>query len=168
MQIHRFLENKRYLFWALQCAGWSSWAITFYLGMLVWGKPMGTYAIYLPIVSTVGMLITLVLRALYRATWNKDIGWRVVAILVGSYLAGAVWMASRVVTFRTLFPESIHRIKSPEMEFWSYFDGTTSAFMVMFDTISSCFRCFVHLRSPRFGNRLPQGPPARPARSGGV
>jgi len=132
MQIHRFLENKRYLFWALQCAGWSSWAITFYLGMLVWGKPMGTYAIYLPIVSTVGMLITLVLRALYRATWNKDIGWRVVAILVGSYLAGAVWMASRVVTFRTLFPESMHRIKSPEMEFWSYFDGTTSAFMVMF------------------------------------
>ncbi len=103
--IQKILENKRNLFWALQLAGWGSWAITFYLGMLVWGKMVANYAIYLPIVSTVGMLITLLLRALYRATWNADILWRVAAVLVGSYLAGAAWMASRVIIFRQVFAD---------------------------------------------------------------
>lgn len=131
MQVHQLLQDKRYLFWALQFAGWGSWGITFYLGMLVWGKSLGTYAIYLPIVSTCGMLITLVLRALYHATWNKAIGWRVVAVLVGSYLAGAAWMASRVLVFRSLFPEDLTKKMEPGMEFWSHFEGTTSAFMVM-------------------------------------
>ena len=83
MQVQHLLEDKRYLFWALQLAGWGSWAITFYLGMVVWGKAEGTYAIYLPLVATMGMLITLLLRSLYRAVWEKEIVWRVLAILVG-------------------------------------------------------------------------------------
>ena len=131
MQIQRLLQDKRYLFWALQFAGWSSWGITFYLGMLVWGKSLGTYAIYLPIVSTCGLLITLLLRSLYHATWNKGIGLRVAAVLVGSYLAGAAWMASRVLVFRGLFPDTMTKKMEPGMEFWSHFEGTTSAFMVM-------------------------------------
>jgi signal transduction histidine kinase len=132
MQIHRILEDQRYLFWALQLAGWSSWAITFYLGMLVWGKELGTYAIYLPIVSTCGLLITLVLRALYRATWSAAIGWRVAAVLCGSLVAGATWMALRVIIFRNLFPADVMaQDAKPHMEIWEYFEGSTSAFMVM-------------------------------------
>jgi two-component system LytT family sensor kinase len=131
MQIQRLLQDKRYLFWALQFTGWGSWGITFYLGMLVWGKSLGTYAIYLPIVSTCGLLITLLLRALYHATWNSGIGWRVGAVLVGSYLAGAAWMASRVLVFKSLFPDDMAKKVEPGMEFWSHFEGTTSAFMVM-------------------------------------
>ncbi len=131
MQVQQLLQNKRYLFWALQLAGWGSWAITFYLGMLVWGKPQELYAIYLPIVSTLGMLITLALRALYRAIWEKDIIWRGLAVLGGSFLGGAAWMACRVVIFQSIFPEPPGKEMTPEKEFWSHFDGTTSAFMVM-------------------------------------
>ena len=132
MQIHRILEEKRFLFWALQLAGWSSWAITFYLGMLVWGKELGTYAIYLPIVSSCGLLITLILRALYRATWSAAIGWRVAAVLGGSLVAGATWMAVRVMVFRSLFPKDpMAEDAKPHMDIWQYFEGTTSAFMVM-------------------------------------
>ena len=131
MQVQHLLEDKRYLFWALQLAGWGSWAITFYLGMVVWGKAEGTYAIYLPLVATMGMVITLLLRSLYRAVWEKEIVWRVLAILVGSYLAGAAWMACRVLTFRSLFPEAMAREVSKGTGFWSHFEGTTSAFMVM-------------------------------------
>ena len=104
MQIQKFLENKRSLFWTLQFAGWSSWAITFYLGMLVWGKPLQTYMIYLPIVSLLGMLITLILRRLYLALWESDVVWRGLAVLAGSYFAGALWMACRVMTFQALSP----------------------------------------------------------------
>ena len=131
MQVQQLLQNKRYLFWALQLAGWSSWAITFYLGMLVWGHADRTYAIYLPIVSALGMLITLVLRALYRATWNSGIARRVLAVLFGSYLGGATWMASRIVIFPNFFPNPRVTKIEPAIEFWKYFEGTTSAFMVM-------------------------------------
>ena len=57
----------------LQLGGWGSWPITLYLGMVVWTKPDGTYAVYLPLVATMGMLITLLLRSLYRAVWEKEI-----------------------------------------------------------------------------------------------
>lgn len=131
MPVQHLLQNKRYLFWTLQLGGWGSWAFTFYLGVLVWSEPPKLYAIYLPIVSTLGLLITLVLRALYRAVWDRDILWRVLAVLVGSFIAGGVWMASRVLIFRSLFPMAADKDVSREMEFWSHFEGTTSAFMVM-------------------------------------
>ncbi|MCB1701883.1 MAG: histidine kinase [Pseudomonadales bacterium] len=131
MPFQHLLQSKRYLFWALQLAGWGSWAITFYLGMLVWGKSESLYIIYLPIVSTLGMLITLLLRRLYHWVWEKEIAWRGIAILAGSLVAGATWMASRVLIFQSLFPMSAKEFESPEMQFWAHFEGTTSAFMVM-------------------------------------
>lgn len=131
MPVQKLLQNKRYLFWTLQLGGWGSWAITFYLGVLVWSEPPKLYAIYLPIVATIGLLITLVLRALYLAVWDRDIVWRVIAVLVGSFLGGGAWMASRVLIFRSLFPMELKKDVSREMEFWSHFEGTTSAFMVM-------------------------------------
>lgn len=131
MPLQHLLQNKRYLFWSLQLAGWGSWGITFYLGMLVWGKSESLYAIYLPIVSTLGMLITLPLRALYRSVWDRNIAWRAASVLVGSFVAGATWMAGRVLIFQSLFPMPEEKVVSQEMEFWSHFEGTTSAFMVM-------------------------------------
>ncbi len=121
------LEDKRYLFWALQLAGWGSWALTFYFGMLVWERPSNLYIIYLPIISTIGILITLVLRALYRAVWNRDILVRAMAILVGCYIGGALWMSSRVLIFEHLFLKPSRAGK----DFWAHFDGTSRAFMIM-------------------------------------
>ena len=89
MPVQKLLQNKRYLFWTLQLGGWSSWAITFYLGVLVWSEPPKLYAIYPPIVGALGLLITLALRALYHAVWEKDIVWRVIAVLLGSLLGGS-------------------------------------------------------------------------------
>ena len=127
MKIQQLLEDKRYLFWALQLAGWGSWALTFYFGMLVWEKPSAMYMIYLPIISVIGVLITLVLRALYRATWTRDIVVRALAVLIGCYVAGAVWMSSRVLIFEELFLQPSNAGKS----FWAHFDGSSRAFMVM-------------------------------------
>ncbi len=130
--MRELLQDKGYLFWALQLAGWSAWGITFYLGMLVWGQAPANYALYLPVVSTIGMLITLLLRMLYRALWDSDIVWRVVGVLVSSYLAGALWMGLRVAIFRAIFPPSMTaKPDHYDMGFWSYFKDTNSAFMVM-------------------------------------
>jgi two-component system LytT family sensor kinase len=131
MSAPQFLQNKRYLFWTLQLVGWGSWGITFYLGVLVWGEAPDEYGIYLPIISTIGMLITLALRALYKAIWDSHIIWRGLAILVGSFLGGAAWMACRGIIFRNLFPADPEKDAMYDWGIWSHFEGTSSAFMVM-------------------------------------
>ena len=131
MNVQKFLEDKRHLFWTLQFAGWSGWAMSFYLGVIVWGKPPENYTFYLPLVATIGMLLTLGLRAIYRYMWEMEITRRVIAIVAGSYGAGLVWMACRSNIFHYMFPEERKEWEKEGMEFLSYFDGAISAFWVM-------------------------------------
>lgn len=131
MDLTSLLKDKRYLFWTLQFAGWSGWAMSFYLGVIMWGKPPANYLWYLPLIATIGMLLSLVLRAIYRYMWDLDLARRIIAIVAGSYGAGLVWMAIRGTIFYTAFPDER---KAPELEslhFLSYFDGAVSAFWVM-------------------------------------
>ena len=133
MALDRVIEDKRRLFWLLQLGGWSSWAATFYLGILVWGEPPEKYYIYLPVIACIGMLITLLLRWLYRATWERSIGTRAFTVLGASYCAGVVWILSRSVLFYNLFPDELEKReeKMGTMHFASYFDNSISAVWVM-------------------------------------
>ena len=129
--MQELLKDKRYLFWLLQFAGWSGWAMSFYLGVIVWGKAPEHYYLYLPFIATIGMLLTLVLRALYRHMWEMEITRRIIAIVAGSYAAGLVWMAARGTVFYNMFPQEQKMTEKHGMEFLSYFDGAVSAFWVM-------------------------------------
>jgi two-component system LytT family sensor kinase len=131
MQLRELLQDKRYLFWTLQILGWSGWVLTFYLGVLFWGKAPDNYAFYLPVVAVVGMCFTLLLRALYRYMWDMDIMRRLLGIAVASYLAGMGWMACRGAIFYRLFPAERKAHEKEGMELLSYFDGTLSATWVM-------------------------------------
>ncbi|RLQ22515.1 sensor histidine kinase [Seongchinamella sediminis] len=131
MNMQDLLKDKRSLFWLLQFAGWSGWAMSFYLGVIVWGRPPENYVFYLPFIATVGMLITLVLRALYRHMWEMELTRRIIAIVAGSYAAGLVWMAIRGTVFYNMFPEERKITEKQGMELLSYFDGAVSAFWVM-------------------------------------
>lgn len=131
MQIQDLLQDKRYLFWVLQLAGWSGWGMSYYLGVMVWGEAPPNYGWYLPLISLIGMTLSLGLRALYRHTWNMGLLRQIAVILLGSYCTGLVWMASRSTIFTTMFPE-VRKAASMEHTAWfSYFDGTVSAFWVM-------------------------------------
>jgi two-component sensor histidine kinase len=131
MDTKSLLQNKRYLFWVLQLAGWSGWGVSFYLGVMVWGKPPDNYSFYLPIICTIGLLITLGLRALYKSMWESDVGWRIVAIIGASYAAGLLWMSARATIFYQVFEEQRKAHEKGGMELFSYFDGAMSAFWVM-------------------------------------
>ena len=131
MQIQAFLQDKRHLFWTLQLGGWSCWAITSYLGVFVWRSPPEHYWTYLLLISAVGLGITLLLRALYHATWERGPALRGVAILAGSFAGGATWMGFRSVVFMNFFYDAAVEAYPDKEGFWSYFEGTTGAFMVM-------------------------------------
>lgn len=131
MNIQNMLKDQRSLFWTLQFAGWSGWAMSFYLGVIMWGKPPENYLFYLPFVATVGMLLTLVLRAIYRYMWEMELTRRIIAIVAASYGAGLVWMSIRGAVFFYLYPEERKPHEMEGMGFMSYFDGAISAFWVM-------------------------------------
>lgn len=105
--------------------------MSLYVGVMVWGEPPENYSYYLPIVSTIGMVLTLGLRSLYHYMWNSHAVRRIFAILAASYLAGLVWMSCRSVIFQSLV--GVEKAKYPEkdMGLLSYFDGAMSAFWVM-------------------------------------
>jgi LytS/YehU family sensor histidine kinase len=77
------------------------------------------------------MLLTLVLRFIYRYMWEMEITRRVITIVAGSYGAGLVWMACRSSIFHYMFPAERKAWEKEGMEFLSYFDGAISAFWVM-------------------------------------
>ncbi|MEL7044572.1 MAG: histidine kinase [Pseudomonadota bacterium] len=132
MDIERVIDDKRRLFWLLQLGGWSSWAATFSLGILVWGEPPERYYIYLPIVAFIGMLITLALRWVYQVTWERSIGMRAFTILGASYCAGVAWILCRSVVFFNLFPEELEKYSSaggPRLT--NYFENSISAVSIM-------------------------------------
>ncbi len=132
MAIEHVIDDNRRLFWLLQLGGWSSWAATFYLGILVWGQPPEDYFVYLPIVAAVGMLITLGLRWIYRVTWDRTLGTRAFAILGASYCAGVCWILCRTVLFYTMFPDELTKYKESGGEgLAAYFDNSISAVWVM-------------------------------------
>ena len=105
--------------------------MSFYLGIIVWGKAPQHYYLYLPFIATIGMLLTLALRALYRHMWEMELTRRIVAIVAGSYAAGLVWMAVRGTVFFNMYPEERKVTEKHGMELLSYFDGAVSAFWVM-------------------------------------
>lgn len=131
MQIQSLLQDKRYLFWILQFVGWSGWATSHYLGVLFWDKAPSNYAIYLLLVASIGMLITLALRALYHYMWEMGVIRRIIAILVASYIAALVWFSCRSTIYPNIYGKEAKEYARESMEIYSYLVQAGSAFWVM-------------------------------------
>ena len=132
MPIERVIEDKRRLFWLLQLGGWSSWAATFYLSVIVWGEPPENYYLYLPVVAVLGMGISLALRWVYRLTWDRSFATRGFAVIGASYCAGVAWVLARSTIFYNLFPEELARLEAKGASHMAaYFDNTIYAVWVM-------------------------------------
>ncbi len=132
MPIERVIEDKRRLFWLLQLGGWSSWAATFYLSVIVWGEPPENYYLYLPVVAVLGMAISLALRWVYRLTWDRSFATRGFAVIGASYCAGVAWVLARSTIFYNLFPEELARLEAKGASHMAaYFDNTIYAVWVM-------------------------------------
>lgn len=132
MAIERVIDDKRRFFWLLQLGGWSSWAATFYLGILVWGRPPEDYFVYLPLVAGIGMLLTLPLRWVYRITWERGIGTRAFTVVGASYCAGVAWILCRSVLFAYVFPDELATFRERgDANLAGYFESSLSAVWVM-------------------------------------
>lgn len=105
MNIYQLLQSKQYLFWALQFLGWSGWALSFFLGANFWGKTEPLYPLYLCVIATLGMFISLGLRVIYHYIWDMSVGKRMASVLVSAYIAALVWINCRSFIYPQMFPE---------------------------------------------------------------
>ena len=99
------LEDRKRLFWTLQLGGWAAWGLFGkYLYTWSWGEDLPpAYALYVALITGIGILLTLGLRYLYHALWLKKLWVRGLGFLGGSAVAGALWFKSREFIYGTWF-----------------------------------------------------------------
>jgi two-component system, LytTR family, sensor kinase len=97
MNIRDALDDPRRQFWLLQLGGWTAWGLFgkyLYTRLLLEATPPG-YAIYVSLITVLAVLLTLLLRQLYRWSWTQAAWARALAFLCGSYLAAWTWISLR-------------------------------------------------------------------------
>ena len=105
MKRNLLLEDRKRLFWALQLGGWAAWGLFGkFLYTWSWGEdlPPG-YAYYVALITGIGILLTLGLRALYHVLWDKNLWLRGLGFVGGSAAAGLLWFKSREFIYGNWF-----------------------------------------------------------------
>jgi two-component system LytT family sensor kinase len=84
-------------FWLCQVGGWSAWVVLRVIQDLTFVPAeymLGRVIIYV-VSGLIGIGLTTVLRKLYCAVWEKNIGARVSVVIIGTLLASLVWQPFR-------------------------------------------------------------------------
>lgn len=133
MAIGTVIEDKRRLFWLLQLGGWSGWAATYYLGILVRGEPPERYQFYVLIIAIVGMLITLGLRWVYRVTWDRSFAMRGFAVLGASSAGGVLWALARSTIFLNLFESEAaeYQVTTTSPLAWHFYTSVSAVWVLL-------------------------------------
>ena len=97
MDIRNWLEDQKHPFWVLQLSGWAVWGLFGKYGFTyaTLGEVAPKYGLYVAVITVVAILISLMLRYLYRFLWNRPIWVQAIAFLAGSFGAGYLWMKCR-------------------------------------------------------------------------
>ena len=99
------IMTQQRLFWILHLGGWLAWGIfaKYLLTRATLEDTPPNYFLYVMIITVIAMIITLGLRFLYRALWERPVWVRALAFLGGSSFAGYLWMLSRSFIYSRWF-----------------------------------------------------------------
>lgn len=86
----RLIRDQNQLFWALQLAGWTGYFLAAWLGALAHEKPP-TYALVLLGTTFTGLLITTLMRHIYRWLWTRPMPVLFTFTVLISYAAALPW-----------------------------------------------------------------------------
>ena len=101
MKLKNIIKNQPKLFWAFHLGGWALWGIfaKYLLTATMLEDVAPNYAVYVAIISVIGMFISLGLRYLYRFLWDRALWIQAIGFLGGSVLAGFLWLKARSYIF---------------------------------------------------------------------
>jgi signal transduction histidine kinase len=92
--LESILKNRTALFWTLHIGGWLAYAVSQYLGTLLYEakyERMTGYLTVIIIATVSGFLLSLELRYIYRRLWTRSPRVIIVGALLSCYLFALVW-----------------------------------------------------------------------------
>jgi len=98
VKLKNIIKDQPNLFWVFHLGGWALWGIVgkyLYVTTILEEGVAPDYAVYVAIITFIGMLITLALRYLYRLLWDRALWIQALGLVGGSALAGFLWLKAR-------------------------------------------------------------------------
>ena len=99
--VRDLLKNEHKLFWVLHLGGWLVWGLfaKFAYTAITLEKVPPRYFAYAMVISAIGMLITLVLRYLFKWLWGRSVWLQAAGFLAGTMAAGYAWLHARTYLY---------------------------------------------------------------------
>ncbi|MET0988234.1 MAG: histidine kinase [Steroidobacteraceae bacterium] len=120
------IAKRSHAFWSLHAMGWGAYAISHYLGALLYSKPTN-YIKVIFAAALAGFVVSAPLRYVCRALWRQPPAVMVTVGLGAAYCVALIWRVLVNFAYKIYLPE----------EFWSqhgvseYFSGAVSGMYLM-------------------------------------
>jgi hypothetical protein len=114
-------KNRDLLFWSLHAMGWSAYAITQYLGALLYDKMIG-YSRVIAVAAISGFLLSASLRYLCRYLWTRTPVVMIAGAFAAAYGIALIWR-----TIINLAYEAYVESDWPMTHWYEYLGGAMSA-----------------------------------------
>lgn len=102
----RWLESREAQFWMLHILGWAGFGVATYLGVIPVAKEevIPQYYRHVLFMISVGILLSLGLRYIFRAIWDSPVALRATVSVVAVLLISMIWIVARSWFFLKLYP----------------------------------------------------------------
>ena len=90
MKVGRLVRDRGRLFWILNIAGWTGYTLAAWMGALAHEKPESYFAVIFA-VAVAGLVISILLRLIYRQLWERSPLALAIGMLVACYVFSFGW-----------------------------------------------------------------------------
>lgn len=127
-RLDRLLKNRARLFWVLHIGGWLGYAVSQYLGTLLYefkseDETLTGYVIIIAIATVSGFLLSLELRYIYRRLWTRSPQVIIVGALLSCYVFALIWRVIINSAYLRYSDESMEWVMSSSLEIFAYTMG---------------------------------------------
>jgi len=120
--LNPLLKNRSALFWTLHVGGWLAYAVSQYLGTLLYDVKTEHLQIYLAVIviaAVSGFLLSLELRYIYRRLWTRSPQVIIGGALLCCYLFALIWRVIINSAMLTYTADSMEWVMSSGLEFFA-------------------------------------------------
>jgi two-component system, LytTR family, sensor kinase len=120
--LDRLVKNRNALFWVLQISGWLGYAVTQYLGTLLYENKyehMTGYTTVILVAAASGFLLSLELRYIFRRLWLLSPRVMILGALLSCYLFALIWRVIINSAYLQFTSDSMEWVMKSPLEFFS-------------------------------------------------
>jgi signal transduction histidine kinase len=90
VKVDRLVRDRGRLFWILNLAGWTGYTLAAWMGALAHEKPESYFAV-ISAVAVAGLIISILLRLIYRQIWGRSPLTLAIGMLIPCYIFSFGW-----------------------------------------------------------------------------